>query len=125
MNSRIAWVEGDYLYCRKSPDALKLHRLKDIHVKEYDSQGKFKRSTLIGLVFSFVFFLVHPIVAAVVFLVLFGISFSMAKKYELRVTVFNNSDVGVVESGLCSANTRDEFDDVVQQVKHWQAQASQ
>ncbi len=119
MNSKIAWVEGGYLYCKKSPDALKLSRVRDIYVKEYDNNSKFKRSTLIALVFSFVFFLIHPIVAAVVFLLLFVISFTMTKKYELRVTVFNNSDVGNVESGLCSACDRGELDNVVQQVKRW------
>jgi len=120
MNNRIVWIESDAVHCKKSPTPLKVKRIESIYVKEYDKKSKIKRSSLIALVFSFVFFQIHPVVAAFVFPILFGVSYKLTKKYELRVTIFNNSDIGSVESGLCSSNQREELDGVVQRVKRLQ-----
>lgn len=97
-----------------------MSQIENIYVKEYDKKSKVKRSLLIALVFSFSFFLIHPVIVAVVFPVLFGLAYKFTKKYELCVSVFNNPDIGNVESSLCSANQRNELDDVVQQVQRLQ-----
>lgn len=61
MNNRTVWVESSALYSLKSSQPLKVSRVEDIRVKEYDKTEKIKRSGLIALVFSFTFLLVHPI----------------------------------------------------------------
>ncbi|HAS8151960.1 TPA: hypothetical protein I7678_22420 [Vibrio vulnificus] len=120
MNNRTVWIESNALYSRKSSQPLKISRVEDIRVKEYDKTEKIKRSALIALVFSFAFLLVHPIVGLFAFLIIFGVVYLRTKKYELRVTQFNNSEIGSVESGFCLSNCRDEFDDVVATVKELQ-----
>ncbi|PWI32526.1 hypothetical protein DI392_15885 [Vibrio albus] len=117
MHDRIVWVESGSVYCRKSSIPMKVKNIEEIYVKEYDLKNKMKRSSLISLVFSFPFFLIHPFIGAFILPILFWGSYKLTKKYELRVTIFNNSDIGCVESGLCSSNYRDEFDDVILQVK--------
>ncbi len=120
MKNRTVWVESNALNSRKSSQPLKVSRIEDIRVKEYDKAGKIKRSALIALVFSFIFLLVHPIVGFFAFLTIFGVVYLRTKKYELRVTLFNNSEIGSVESGFCLSNSRDEFDNVVATIKEIQ-----
>ncbi|WP_070967775.1 hypothetical protein [Vibrio sonorensis] len=113
MNNKQVWIESGAIHSKKSPTPLSLSKIEGIYVKEYDQKSKLKRASLIALAFSFVFALVHPLVGLAVFVTLMGLSFFFTKRYELRVSVFNNQEVGSVESGLCSSNDRTEFDVII------------
>ncbi|MFC3023582.1 hypothetical protein ACFODT_07070 [Vibrio zhugei] len=145
-NKRMVWIESNALHTRKSPLPIAVSRIENIRVKEYNITETFKRSALIALVFSFPFIgivlsvshylltlmlsgsFIAPVLSvpflffkliliALIFALIFGVAYLRTKKYELLVTLFNNSDIGSVESGVCLSNDRDEFDDVVTQIK--------
>lgn len=116
MTKQRVWIERGAIVSKNSPKPLAISNVKSIYVKEHDSKSKVKRAALIGFVFSFVAALAHPILSVVVFTIVFGSSYLLTKKYELRVSVYNNDEIGVVESGLCLSNDRSEFDKVVTQV---------
>ncbi|BDR16171.1 hypothetical protein [Vibrio sp. STUT-A11] len=122
MTKQRVWVERRAIVSKNSPKPLAISNVKSIYVKEYDSKSKVKRAALIGFVFSFVAALAHPILSVVVFTIVFGSSYLLTKKYEIRVAVYNNDEVGVVESGLCLSNDRVEFDKVVTQVLELKAE---
>lgn len=111
------WVKGNKLLNNKSNKPIKIKDIEFIYVKEYDRNSKIKRSSLISFVLGFPFMLIHPIIGFIVFTFLLIVNYKLTKKYELRVTIFNNSDIGSVESGLHSSNSREEYDDVVLEVK--------
>ncbi|MBR9873198.1 hypothetical protein L3V31_17290 [Vibrio sp. J1-1] len=121
MTKHRVWVESGAIVSKNSPKPLAISKVISIYVKEYDSKSKVKRAALIAVVFSFVVALLHPILWVVVFTIVFGSSYVLTKKYELRVSVYNNEEIGVVESGLCLSNDRAEFDEVVTQVSELKA----
>ncbi|CAV26815.1 MULTISPECIES: hypothetical protein [Vibrio] len=113
------WLESDSIVTRKSPKPLRLNTLENIYVKEHDIKSKITRSFFIAVVFSLPIFLFRPLVGIGVFSIIGIVGYLLTKKYELRVGVFNNDDVGVVESGLYSSNEREELDGIVRLVMEY------
>ena len=116
MSGQLVWIDSEAIYCKHSSIPLKIERVMDIRVVEYNSLRKMKRALLIAVVFGFSFFMIYPLSALVAVPVFFLLSYLLTKKYELRVTLCDNHEIGEVESGLCKSNDKGELVRVVEQV---------
>ncbi len=108
-------INSDSLFIKKrtTTSTIKIDRVKSLYVKEYSYKSKTKRSLLISIVFSLPVALSNPLAGAGAFLAIFIASYAFTKKYELRGDIFNNDEIGVVNTGLHSTNNRDEIDGLV------------
>lgn len=116
MSEQLVWIDSEAICCKHSSIPLEIEKIMDIRVVEYNNLTKMKRALLIAAVFGFSFFMIYPLSALVAVPLFFLLSYLLTKKYELRVTLCDNSEIGAVESGLCKSNDRDELVRVVNQV---------
>ncbi len=116
MKDKNVWVESGAIHSKKSPEPLAINKIEQIFVKEHDAKSRVKKSALIGAVLAFPFFIWHPLYGLAAFIAIFSFVFVTTKQYELLVTVFNNSEIGSVESTLASSSSREEFDELINQV---------
>ena len=117
MMNKPLWLDGHFLHVKGSSKPIDIFKLEDIFVKKNLMLCKVKRAFFIAIVFSFVFFLWHPTYGVAVFCVLWLINYLASKQYELRVLVFNNPDIGHVESAIHTSNDRELYDEMVKKIR--------
>lgn len=110
-------LEGNQVYSVGKPVPIHVDDIEYMYVKENDKPAKIKRASAVAGFVSALIFILHPFLILFAFPIAFFASFYRIKSYELRVFVTNRSGYGSKESCLHSSGFRDEYDDLVEQVK--------
>ncbi|MGF1753450.1 hypothetical protein L4C33_07625 [Vibrio makurazakiensis] len=110
-------LEGNQVYSVGNPLPISVNNIEYMYVKINDSPAKIKRSALLAALVSAASFILFPIIALIIFPIVYSLCFYRIKTYELRVFINNGSGFGSKESCLHSSGYRDEYDSLIEQVK--------
>ena len=119
MEEKSIWVENEQLHIKGR--SIAFIKINTMFVKVYDTKSKFKRALFMTLAFGFPFFLYHPIYAGIpAFIVISAIGYFTAPAFELRISVYNNDEIGYVESAIHKSNNANHYDQVLFSYDAWQ-----
>ncbi len=119
MEEKSVWVENEQLHVKNR--SIAFSKINDLFIRQYNTRSKLKRALLIGATFGFGFFILHPLYAGIpAFFIITAIAYFMTPNYELRISTYNNEDIGYVESAIHHSKSADDYEDILFAYASWQ-----